>query len=139
MINLYRITQSDQGTEGILFYPEKFFSCYTLELPWRSNEPNYSCIPKGEYEVRIRLSPKYGRIYWVLKVPDRTYILIHSGNYAGDRKLGYKTHTWGCILLGKKKGWMHNQRAILSSRITLNEFMDLLDEDKFSLKIEEKY
>ena len=79
-VQLFRLKRSDQGTEGLLVYDD--FTCRTLELPWRENQKQISCIPAGEYDVEIRLSNKYGRVYWVRHVPNRTYILIHSGNYA---------------------------------------------------------
>ena len=30
---------------------EKVFECKTLELPWKANETNVSCVPKGVYKV----------------------------------------------------------------------------------------
>jgi len=69
------------------------YTCYTLELPDKNNEKQKSCIPRGQYEVVKRNSPKYGDHFHILDVPDRSMILIHSGNYY--------THTLGCILVGK--------------------------------------
>jgi len=42
---LVRLRKSDQGTEGLLIYSR--FNCYSLELPWRDNRPNVSCILAG--------------------------------------------------------------------------------------------
>jgi len=136
-VNLFRLQRSDQGTEGILVVDD--FNCKTLELPWRNNQPQISCIPAGEYNVEIRLSNKYGRIYWVRKVPDRTYILIHSGNFAGDVSKGFKSHVMGCILLGKKRGFLGGQVAVLNSRITVREFMETMDYEPFTLSIQETF
>jgi len=102
--DIFRLRRSDQGTEGILVSGN--YDCRTLELPWRDNQKQISCIPPGEYDVEMRLSNKYGRIYWVRQVPNRTYILIHSGNYTGDVSKGYKSHVMGCILLGKESGFL---------------------------------
>jgi hypothetical protein len=134
---LWRLKRHDQGTEGFLFTDN--FSCHTLELPWRDNQRSISCIPAGTYEVKIRVSPRYGEIYWVTEVENRTYILIHSGNYAGDTKKGYKTHVNGCILLGKKMGFLGEQRAILNSRITVRKFMNHMKMDKFEMTIMEAF
>jgi hypothetical protein len=101
-VYLFRTSTSDEGTEGMLA-TDGFF-CKTLELPWRENQRSISCIPSGIYTVKIRQSPKYGEIYWVTGVPNRSWILIHSGNWAGDRAKGFKTHVNGCILLGKQHG-----------------------------------
>jgi len=129
--------RSDQGTEGLLVSDN--FTCRTLELPWRNNQPNISCIPSGEYEVQIRISNKYGRIYWVRNVKNRTYILLHSGNYGGDKKKGFKTHVMGCILLGKRSGFLGGQVAVLNSRVAVRQFMEFMEYDKFKLKIQEAF
>ena len=132
-VNLFRIEQSVQGTLGIL--STNNFYCYTLEPPWYNNIRQYSCIPQGLYNVIIRQSPKYGNIYWVTKVNKRSWILMHSGNYGGDIRKGYKTHTMGCLLLGKKKGFLGGQRAVLNSRITVRKFMRLMGNESFKLNI----
>lgn len=136
-VTLCRTARSDQGTEGILLAGG--FSCKTLELPWRDNQRQISCIPPGKYKVNIRNSNKYGRVYWVRKVPDRTYILIHSGNYAGDKEKNYKTHVQGCILLGKVHGFLGGQRAVLNSRITVRRFMDEMRYNEFELNVLESF
>lgn len=136
-VNLFRMLRSDHGTEGMLTAGD--FNCKTLELPWRDNQRQISCIPPGEYKVELRLSNKYGRIYWVRKVPDRTYILIHSGNYAGDKSKGLKTHVMGCILLGKTHGFLGGQRAVLNSRLTVRKFMREMNYQPFQLNILESF
>jgi len=130
---LMRQRRSDHGTEGILHYKGK--SCFSLELPWKNNIIQKSCIPQGTYLTQIRMSPKFGRIYWVMSVEGRTYILIHAGNLAGDVDLGLKTHTYGCILLGKRRGTYKRQRAILLSRFALTDFMMAMANELFSLTI----
>ena len=137
IVHLCRLKRSDQGTRGMLFADG--FSCHTLELPWRKNKRNISCIPAGDYEVKIRISPKYGEIYWVTNVPNRSFILIHSGNWAGDRTKGYKTHVNGCIALGQKRGLLAGQWAVLNSRITVRRFMEEMDNKPFTLKILEEF
>jgi len=132
---LIRTVTSDQGTEGFLTQLENNFFCRTLELPWRDNKRSVSCIPAGKYVVKIRQSPKYGKIYWVTKVPDRSWILIHSGNWAGDTGKGFKTHVQGCILLGRKHGSLADQRAVLTSRPTVKEFMRTMNYEPFKLTI----
>ena len=136
-VNIFRLKRSDQGTEGLLVSGD--YNCRTLELPWRNNQRQISCIPPGEYEVDIRLSNKYGRVYWVRRVPDRTYILIHSGNFAGDKSLEFKSHVMGCILLGKRSGYLGGQIAVLNSRITVRSFMEHMNYQSFKLKIQEAF
>lgn len=135
-INLYRLERSDQGTRGFLIADSNFY-CYTMELPWRDNARSISCIPAGEYDVKIKVSAKYGKVYYIKEVPDRSHILIHSGNFAGDTSKDFKTHSKGCILLGQKKGYFSNQKAVLNSKLTIKKFMKYMNDEPFILKIYE--
>jgi hypothetical protein len=137
IVKLLRLKRSDQGTLGMVLFED--FKCYSLELPWRNNRQNISCIPSGIYQVEIRISPKYGKVYWVKNVPDRSWILIHSGNWAGDRNKGYRTHVNGCILFGANRGLLDGQLAVLNSRITIRRFMDVLNNEPFTLEIHEEF
>lgn len=136
-VALIRTRHTDQGTQGVLVLPDGVF-CNTLELPWRDNKPKRSCIPCGEYDVKVRRSPKFGLTYEVQDVPGRSYILIHSGNLAGDVAKGYLSHVEGCILLGKYYGVLEKQLAILCSRPTVRGFMEQLDNQPFRLIVEDQ-
>jgi hypothetical protein len=137
IVNLCRLRRSDQGTQGMLLFED--FNCHTLELPWRDNQRSISCIPAGEYKCQTRQSPKFGTTYHVTEVPGRSYVLIHSGNWAGDVNKGFKSHVNGCILLGQKAGWLAGQRAVLNSRITIKRFMEYMSYEPFTLKILEAF
>lgn len=132
-VHIFRSKPTIYGTEGFLYTAN--FSCYTLELPWKDNQPNISCIPKGEYEVVVRNSPRFGKVYHVTEVKNRQHILIHAGNLAGDESKGLKTHVKGCILLGKYRGILEKQRAVLCSRPTVRAFMNALANNPFKLSI----
>lgn len=136
-VKIFRTARSSHGTEGQLI--ANGFACHSFELPWKNNERGISCIPSGSYAAVIRLSPKYGRTYWVSNVPDRSLILIHGGNFAGDPTVGLKTHTMGCILLGDRIGFLGNQRAILNSRVIVRRFMEHMNYEPFVLNIMEKF
>ena len=69
------------GTNGTLTL-NGHFVCFTIELPWKENQTNISCIPEGNYELRSRTSTKFGNHLEILDVPDRSYILIHPANDA---------------------------------------------------------
>jgi len=125
-VYLARYRMSDQGTEGILSVPSLSFSCFTLELPWRDNQPSLSCIPTGTYPMAWRVSTKWNAFH-IQDVPDRSYILIHSGNFAGDVSKGFKTHVQGCVLLGQSMGNLDGQRAVLVSKDTVRRFNGLLE------------
>jgi len=92
---LIRDTFSENSVIGELFLNGERM-CDTLENPWINNKKNLSCIPRGEYNVRLRLPRESAtRDYVHLLVEDvenRSYILFHRGNYPKD--------TSGCILVG---------------------------------------
>lgn len=135
---LVRQPSTPQGTIGrISLGPAK--SWYTIELPWRDNRRQVSCIPAGEYPCSIVHSQKYGQVYHVQNVPGRSGILIHSGNLAGDTAQGFISHSKGCILPGLRVGTLDRQLAVLSSRTALREFMDALGGEPFTLIVEGGY
>ena len=131
--HLQRIKTSDQGTIGFLTIHQTSFAI--IELPWKNNEPNFSCIPEGSYSVVVRRSSKYGVTYWLQNVVDRSWILIHSGNYAGDVFKHYKTHSAGCLLIGTTHGILNGQVAVLASRIAFVKFMQLAKGMAFKLNV----
>jgi len=135
IVYLNRFEKSDQGTVGIWSCPEIGFACYLLELPWRNNMRKYSCIPTGEYMCVSRYSKKYGYHYLITGVDGRTWILLHTGNLAGDVLKGYKTHSLGCLLPGLKLGYLAGQRAVLNSRLAKKKFMRLMNNEPFKLKV----
>jgi hypothetical protein len=135
-VHLYRMARGDQGTQGVLIYGGNRF--HTLELPWRYNKKNISCIPQGTYPCNIRVSPKFGKVYWVKNVPDRDFILIHSGNWAGDTRKGFKTNVYGCILLGLNRGLLLGQTAVLNSRLAIRYFMETMEGKPFTLMVHDQ-
>lgn len=120
---IFRQMTSDQGTEGIISIPLVGFTSFCIELPWKENQRNVSCIPSGDYKAIAVQSPRFGHVYLLQDVPNRGGILIHSGNFAGDESLGFKTHSRGCILPGKMRGEIRSQKAVLYSRPTLYNMM----------------
>jgi len=69
------------GTNGILTI-DNSFQCYTIELPWRENLPQVSCVPEGRYELKRRYSSRFKAHLWVCGVPGRSLILLHPANDA---------------------------------------------------------
>ena len=126
-LTLVRVGQSDRGTFGVLRYEDVPFAL-TLELPWKDNAPNESCIPTGQYICRRTRSPKFGETFSVTSVPDRTNILFHKGNTIED--------TAGCILVAEEFSGTFDHPTIVSSERGFSEFMALLtDTMAFTLKI----
>ena len=97
--------------------------CDTIELPWRNNERQISCIPEGRYKIHRRFTGKFGWHCVVEDVPNRDGILIHAFNNA-------LTESRGCIgpvmfTTAPGKGSF--------SRAALRDLMDFLD-DSFDQK-----
>lgn len=94
------------------------FHCFTLELPWRDNQKNISCIPVGTYEYFIRRSPSKNMDVLQLKnVGDREYIQIHAGNYTSQIQ--------GCILVGDGIKYL-NKDSIPDVTNSLNTLKNVL-------------
>ena len=127
---------TDQGTFGNLSAPNGF-TCKVAELPDRDNKTNISRIPAGRYKVVPYTSKRFGKVYLIVDVKARTYILTHSGNLAGDVSKGFRTHSHGCILLGKYFGVLNGQRAVMCSRPIVRSFSNLMGDKPFTLEIRE--
>ena len=101
---------------------------YTIERPWRNNEPNISCIPVGIYRI------VYGRYnkgnypcYEIPNVEGRSLIKIHIANRARELR--------GCIAVGCNL-WSHN--AISNSKLALEKFIDYMKGEEGELEITSK-
>jgi hypothetical protein len=140
-INLCRYESNDQGTFGILYCND--FWLHSLELPWKNNIPDISCIPAGEYQVSLRYSPSFRKYtYWVRNVRNRNYVLIHSANFAGSVEDGWQSHLQGCITLGKvrcaaKNKFGNIQQCVSRSREAIRSFEDFLNKEDFKLVIKD--
>ncbi len=131
-IYLRRLQSGDEGTFGKLTAPD--FSCFTLEPPWRNNAANKSCIRYGVYNGSKITSAKFGTVLLIHEVPNRTAVLIHTGNLAGDEAKGFRTHSHGCILVGQKFGRLGGQQAVLCSRPAMTALLRVVP-NKFRLHI----
>jgi len=130
-IHLKRVHTSSVGTFGVVLdghHGEPF--CVSLELPYKNNEPNISCIKSGVYEgVRVK-SPRFGDTFEVKgNLEGRTHILFHCGNSIEDSR--------GCFLLAEN---FAPENRVEQSRVAFNEFMEVTKEtDYFILQITETY
>lgn len=108
MLTLYRYNYDKNYTQGI-FCDGKGYIADSLELPWKYNEQNISCIPEGSYNITYR-EDSYHHIkqaYVIEVVPKRSDILIHVANEVTELK--------GCIAVGIK-----SMDVVLESRIYFN-------------------
>jgi hypothetical protein len=117
---ILRDTFTEVSTIGNLYLDGEWL-CDTLENPYKDNQRNISCIPEGQYKVRLRLpreSATRDYIHLLVKdVKDRDYILFHIGNSAKD--------TRGCVLvgIGTEQDLVKNSR--LAMELLMKEIINL--------------
>jgi len=117
---IIRDTFTDKSTIGTLYINGESF-CDTLENPWLDNQRNISCIPEGQYKVRLRLARESAtRDYLhllVQDVPNRDFILLHIGNYPSQ--------TQGCILVGNGREQDIVENSRLAMDLVIKEILNL--------------
>jgi hypothetical protein len=134
IFTLTRGRHTDQGTPGIL--TGFGLSLFSIELPWRGNARQISCIPPGGYICRLHPSPAFKKdLYRLEAVPGRSGVLIHAGNWAGDAALGFKSNSQGCILLGTARGTAAGQLAVLNSAAAMRALHERMGNEPFTLNI----
>ena len=118
-LKLIRVNSCEElGTHGVLIDDGVPFAL-TLEPPWRNNRPFESCIPTGVYVCKFLVSPRFGPVYEISGVPDRSHILFHKGNFTKN--------TSGCVLVGEQFESVGNSDcAVISSGKGFGEFMKRL-------------
>ena len=131
-LHIVRSESTDEGTFGAATF--QHLHLVSLELPWRDNQPNVSCIPLGQYLGKRVYSEHFGRwVYALRDVPGRECVECHPANFAGDTSQGWHSDLRGCLCLGLEHGTIDNpdgkpQRAVLSSAAALNQVMNLAGE-----------
>jgi len=129
----------DSCVLGKLILPDGW-SCFTLERPWEQNQQNISCIPEGIYQLGMRSSSivqrtsggEFNKGYEIQNVLNRTFIMIHPGNYIRNSK--------GCILPGKNISYSNKEGLMVThSRDTFRNLMKRLSEhDDWQIDISTK-
>lgn len=102
-----------EGTNGVLFY-RGLFKGFCIELPWRDNQRNVSCIPEGTYPLKARFSKKFGPHLLVQDVADRSLILMHPANDARKELLGCIAPVTYLSGIGKGTNSRHLLQKIVS-------------------------
>lgn len=119
-VYIHRVISNKNGTFGVMIYDNKPI-CVTCEDPWAKNKRLISCVPEGEYKVTKHNGDKYKDVWILNNVPDRSYILIHSGNTIRD--------TQGCILVGEYFTDFDGLPGIANSLPTLNKLRKKLPKE----------
>lgn len=116
-LTVLRLEETSEHTLGVIAVNGKLI-CYSLELPWKDNEQNISCIPFGCYRAHRYVSRDHGSTFRFECVPGRSEIIFHAGNSVKD--------TEGCILLGTRPGYHRYRRWLWGSQDAFRELMDEL-------------
>ena len=121
-INLLLIREifTDESTIGNLYLNGEWMTD-TLELPYKDNQRSISCIPDGQYKVRLRTAKESATrdyLHLLVKdVKDRSYILFHRGNSAKD--------TRGCVLVGIGREQDFVKNSTLAMDLLIKEIINL--------------
>jgi hypothetical protein len=104
-IEVDRFAFANDSTGAFVRLSSDPFTCFIVEDERRRKKvPGETCIPPGQYEVKLRTdSAKFQKYYdrfpdfhrgmlWLQDVPGFTYVYIHIGNT--------DDHTEGCLLPG---------------------------------------
>lgn len=114
------------GTFGTLTVGD--WKCYSVEKPWKDNQPSHSCVPVGTYALALSTYHKGGYpAYELTHVPGRARILIHRANRA--------TELEGCIAPGTGLGMLGGDWAVLNSGVAFDQIMTKLQAGSHEIQI----
>jgi RHS repeat-associated protein len=92
-ITIVRTSFTAEYVQGYVLLNGESTGIHTLELPWKNNAENTSCIKGGKYKAELVYSTDLGvDVIRLEDKNDRSGILIHGGASTED--------TDGCILVG---------------------------------------
>jgi hypothetical protein len=109
-------TYFTEGTNGVLTL-NGIKICATIELPWKYNIHQHSCIPEKRYSLKRRYTPRFGLHLLVENVAGRDAILVHPANNAMKELKGCIAPV--TVVTGEGHG--------LESRKALEHLMDAID------------
>ncbi len=137
VLSVTRLISTSLGTFGLATteFCKVKLQLHTLELPWRKNRQNISCILPGNYDCSRNVQRKIP-VWNVRNVPGRSAIQIHPFNHAGDKALGFESESEGCITLGLSFGMVGGQYGIIDSRQALGRMEEAFENEDFVLMIQ---
>lgn len=110
-VEIYRYRRSLTETSGLLLV-NGTYACDTLELPWKGNLSNISCIENGIYQIQYSEAHSIVPAFEVIGVQGRSGILIHRGNTTRD--------TSGCILVGHRLEFSFVEQSVMAFNLLLS-------------------
>jgi Family of unknown function (DUF5675) len=130
-LTLTRTQSNDDCTLGQIVLPDGTL-LYSLELPWKDNDKDVSCVPPGIYQLIPYTSPKHDSTWYLENAAlgvggagsHRSFCEIHSANWASQLE--------GCIALGLENAPMYNPvegeivPAVEQSMLAINRIKNVL-------------
>ena len=117
---IIRNTFTEVSTIGKLYLNGEWL-CDTLENPYLDNQRNISCIPAGEYPVRLRVARESATKEYihllVMDVPNWDLILLLIWNKSSD--------TRGCVLVGIGTEQDLVKNSTLAMELLMKEIVNL--------------
>lgn len=127
-IILKRFHRNEVSTLGVLMIEGiKHDPIFTLELPWRGNARNTSCIPEGRYPIVYFFRKNKTGSFLLEGVPSRSEVMIHQGNYLHEIR--------GCILPGVGIETVKPEPMVTNSAIAMNKLLSILGKDHHTITI----
>ena len=103
------------ATAGEVFVNGKHL-CWSMELPWRDNQHDISCIPPGTYALSQHFRTIGGLATLHLEhVPARAGILIHVANWPHEIN--------GCIAVGVQRNIIGDKYQLIRSAQAMRELL----------------
>ena len=136
-LTLTRFCYAPDATFGRLVVGD--LTVFSVERPWRDNQPYESCIPEGDYRciwepTTTPVPEEFGDHTWYvvggtvgLHTGDRTRIAWHVGNTPADVE--------GCQAFGTRLGTVHGRWAVARSVDAMRALHAALPRE-FGLRIE---
>ena len=120
MIVLERFAYLPEGTLGVIRWPAGP-RLFTVERPWKNNEPFVSCIPEGDYPLEWDTTGRIRNVPRLRDTQPRTQINIHAANSPSELH--------GCIAPGMQWAVDGQEPRVIRSR----RAMEILLEQVYSL------
>ena len=108
--DLIRFPSLPEGAFGALLQ-DGFPFAFTLERTFGQEVK----IPKGLWPCQSTYFYRGGYDTYEILIPDHSRILFHKGNWEEDSE--------GCVLLGRRSGFLKGRPAVLESGLAFDEFM----------------
>ncbi len=119
---LYRVMSDHESTVGMLYGLS--LPLVTLELPWRSNARNISCVPAGIYELVKHASTRWPET-WALEGRTVSHYKSQLARYAC---LFHPSKTvqglQGCISLGTGLSAVGGHRSVVDYDVAFDLFLN---------------